>query len=255
MIQVKNKFDTRRFILALLAFIAGGAVPIQLVTLSFGYAQIVKGIPKGKEMMATAHDFALDYLFYIYIPALIALFIIALYSRKKYPDLFRRITIGFGFGALATFMLDSIRQVGVIYNFLPDDTLKMFGKLLTLGDEFEEFWFAGLAVHLLNGANFGLFYAFVFGKQNSYTSAVFWAILWGLVVETMMMNTPPMAPIVGPFGIDFAWPELFLVTLVAHIFFALTFGLLIQHFLKEEDKGWLWTFLVKKSQYKRKEIA
>lgn len=86
--QVKNSFDTKRFILVLLAFIAGGVVPIQLVTLSFGYAQIVKGIPKGKEMMATAHDFALDYLFYIYIPALIALFVIALYSRKKYPDLF-----------------------------------------------------------------------------------------------------------------------------------------------------------------------
>ncbi len=33
------KMDNRRVALATLAFVAGGAVPIQLVTLSFGYAE------------------------------------------------------------------------------------------------------------------------------------------------------------------------------------------------------------------------
>ncbi len=58
-----------------------------------------------------------------------------------------------------------------------------------------------------------------------------------------MMTGPPMAPIVGPFGINFAWPQLFLLTLVAHVAFGVTLGILAQHFLTDEDRDWLVPFL------------
>lgn len=242
------QFDWKRFWLILLALIAGGVVPIQLITLSFGYAQYIQGIAKGPEMIKAAHEFAMVYIPYVYIPSLAVLIAIVIYSKSRYRDLYRRIIVGFGVGAIATFALDAIRQIGVIHNFLPGDTPEMFGKMITLGDSFAETWPIGMAVHIINGANFGLFYAFVWGKRNSYKNALGWALFWAMIQETLMMIGPPMGPMVGLFGTDFSWPGLFIVTLIAHIFFGTTLGLLIQHFLKEDNKGWLWKFLVQKSQ-------
>lgn len=251
---MNSHFNWRRFFLILIAFVAGGAIPIQLVTLSFGYAQYIEGIPKGPEMIKEAHSFAMFYLPFVYIPGLVILLAVVLYSRRNLPDVFRRIVVGFGIGALATFALDAIRQIGVIHGFLPGDTPELFGKMITLGDTFGKTWPVGMLIHIINGANFGLFYAFVWGKRNSYKNALIWALIWSMVLELMMMIGPPMAPMVGPFGMNFSWPGYFIVTLVAHIFFGITMGLLIQYFLKEEDKGGLWAFLIKKSKSDEYEI-
>lgn len=174
--QTAGGIDRRRLALALLAFVAGGVVPIQLVTLSFGYAQYIKDIPKGPDLIPTAHEFAEWYVPLIYVPALTTLVLIAVYSRGRYPGLFRRIVVGFGMGAVAALALDAVRQAGVIYGWLPGDTPVMFGKTV-LGPEapFAAFYPVGLLVHYLNGANFGLFYAFVWGKRGSYAGAAFWA--------------------------------------------------------------------------------
>jgi hypothetical protein len=236
--------DTRRTVLAALAFIAGGAVPIQLVTLSFGYAQYVRKIGMGPRVIAVAHEFASWYILLVYLPALAALAAIALYSRRRYPDLFRRIWVGFGMGAVATIALDLARQAGVIHGWLPADTFVMFGKMATGSSNFFVYYTAGILVHYLNGANFGLFYAFVWGKRRSYKSAIGWATAWAMVIELGMMTAPPMAPMVGPFGINFAWPQLFLLTLVAHILFGVTLGILVQHFLADEDGRMLIPFLL-----------
>lgn len=67
---IRNK---KRAGLIVLAFIAGGAVPIQLVTLSFGYAQYVKTAFKGPELFVAAHEFAKVYILFVYVPALLAL--------------------------------------------------------------------------------------------------------------------------------------------------------------------------------------
>ncbi len=48
---------------------------------------------------------------------------------------------------------------------------------------------------------------------------------------------------VGLFGYNFAWPQLFILTFVAHVFYGITLGLLVQHFLAEEDRGGLPTFI------------
>ena len=58
-----------------------------------------------------------------------------------------------------------------------------------------------------------------------------------------MMTGPPMAPIVGPFGTNFAWPQFFLLTLTAHIAFGIVLGLLAHLWLQPEDQGGLLKFL------------
>jgi len=235
--------DPRRTWLAVLALVAGGAVPIQLVTLSFGYAQYGRGIAMGPRVFAVAHEFATSYIPWVYLPALFILVGIALYSRRRYPDLFRRILVGFGLGAVATLALDAVRQAGVIHGWLPGDTPVMFGKMATGSSNFARLYTVGLLVHYLNGANFGLVYAFVWGKRSSFRSAAIWATLWALILELGMMAGPPMAAMVGPFGVRYAWPQLFLLTFVAHIFFGVALGLLIQAFLTDEDQSWLLPFL------------
>lgn len=236
--------DRKRTVLATLAFIAGGAVPIQLVTLSFAYSQYVRGVRMGPHSIAVAHEFARWYLPLVYLPALLALAAIAAYGRRRYPGLFRRIVVGLSMGAVATLTLDAVRQAGVIHGWLPADTPVMFGKMATDSSRFALLYPAGLFVHYLNGANFGLFYAFAWGRRRSYPSAAFWATIWALVLELGMMTGPPMGPMVGWFGVRYAWPQLFLLTLVAHLFFGVTLGLLIQRFLSEEDGDWLLPFLL-----------
>jgi hypothetical protein len=235
--------DRKRFLLAAVAFVAGGAVPIQLVTLSFGYAQYVKGVEMGPRTFAVAHEFASIYIPFVFVPAMVALLAIAIYGRAHYPDLTRRIVVGFSMGVIATLALDAVRQAGVINGWLPGDTPIMFGKMATGSPDFVKIYSAGLLVHYLNGANFGLFYAFVWGKRSSYRSAAIWATFWALLLEIGMMTGPPMAKMVGMFGYNWAWPQLFELTFLAHVVFGIALGLLIQHFLKDEDSAWLWPFL------------
>ena len=235
--------NRKRTLLVLLALFAGGAVPIQLVTLSFGYAQYLRGVEMGPQMAAVAHEFAAWYLPLVYIPGLIVLAGIAFYSRSRFPGLYRRIVVGFGLGAVATLALDAVRQAGVIQGWLPGDTPVMFGKMATGSSTFAVYYTAGLIVHYVNGGNFGLVYAFVWGKRRSPLSAAFWATAWAMILELGMMIGPPMAPIVGPFGNRYAWPQFFVLTLVAHIAFGIALGLLIQHFLKDEDDSTLIRFV------------
>lgn len=152
--------------LALVVFLAGSAVPIGLVTLSFGYAQYVKGL-KGMAVVPSAHEFARLYIPFVYVPALALVAGIAGYCRRRYPAVFRRIVVGASAGALATLALDAVRQAGVIHGWLPDDMPAMFGMAATGSSSLAVFWPAGLAIHFLNGAGFGVFYAFVWGKRKS----------------------------------------------------------------------------------------
>ena len=238
-----SSLDRKRALLILTAFVAGGAVPVQLVTLSFGYAQYYKGVGMGPQVMSVANEFARWYVPFVWIPGLIVLVTVTAYARRRYPDVFRRIVVGLGIGAIATVALDAVRQAGVIHGWLPGDNPVMFGKMATDSASFVVFYPVGLLVHFLNGANFGLFYSFVWGKRRSYAIAVMWATLWLLIVELGMMTLPPMGPMVGLFGYNFAWPQLFILTLVAHVFFGVTLGLLVQHFLKDQDRGGLTTFI------------
>lgn len=232
-----------RVILILLALVAGGAVPIQLVTLSFGYAQYIRQEALGPKVIRTAHEFAAWYIPWVYVPGFIVLVLIILGTYRRYPDICRRIVGGLAAGAMATLALDAVRQAGVIHGWLPGDTPVMFGKMATGSSTFGVVYPVGLFVHYCNGANFGLFYAFVWGRRRTWGAAVGWATVWALIVEAGMMLGPPMGPMVGPFGVRYAWPQLFLVTLVAHIAFGVALGLLTQALLTDDDRGGLLRFL------------
>lgn len=237
--------DPARITLAALAFVAGGAVPIQLITLSFGSAQYVRDIPRGPALIPAAHQFAGIYFPFVYLPALAILAGIAFYSHRRHPALFRRIVVGLGAGAVGTLALDAARQAGVIHGWLPSDTPIMFGKLVAgPSAPFGLIYPLGLSVHYMNGANFGLFYAFVWGKRGSFRKAALWGTAWFMVVELGMMTLPPMGPMTGLFGTRFSWPGLFLVTLSAHLLAGLTVGLLTELWLSVEDRGWLLPFLL-----------
>lgn len=49
--------DMRRIVLTIVAFIAGAVVPVQIITPSFGYVGMVRGVPQA-EMIHTIHKFA-----------------------------------------------------------------------------------------------------------------------------------------------------------------------------------------------------
>ena len=238
-----NTFDPKRAWLVLLALFAGAAVPIQLVTLSFGYAQYYLGIAKGPKAIMTAHQFAAYYMPLVYIPSLVVLLLIALYCRRHYPDVWRRIWVGFCMGAISTLALDAARQAGVIHGWLPADMPVLFGNMVTASKDFAVFYSVGMFVHFMNGANFGLFYAFVWGKRDSQGAAIAWAVAWLLVVELGMMTLPPMGPMVGLFGVNYAWPQLFLITFVAHVLFGVALGFLVHHFLTNAERGGIIDYL------------
>lgn len=242
--KAEQGFDLRRTALVLLAFLCGGVVPIQLLTVSFGYAQYVQGVKPMKDAVPVAHEFASSiYIPFILLPALAALALIVAYAWRRYPDIARRILVGLAVGAAATISLDAVRVTGVVHGWLPADTPEPFGKMVTGSEVFAIYFPIGVLTHYSFGANFGLFYAFVWGKRKSYGKAVLWGAVWALLVELGMMTLPPMAPALGPFGIDYKWPQFFLTTLFAHILFGITLGLLVQHFLREEDRGGIFAFM------------
>ncbi|MBC8198393.1 MAG: hypothetical protein H8E60_10975 [Candidatus Marinimicrobia bacterium] len=237
----------KKSILTLIALFTAGFVPIQLVTLSFAYSQYYKGESLGPKMVITAHDFAVPYIYFVYIPSIIVFIGIWIYSKKNYPDLFRRLKVGVISGIMLTLALDVVRQNGVINGWLPQDVPMQFGKMVTGSNSFNSIFIAGLLVHFLNGINFGILYTFFFGKLKNYKTAMLAGTLLLFAIEIGMMVGPPMAKMVGPFGVNWAWPQLFLLTLTAHIFSGIACGLTAQFLLKEEDNKWLIPFLLNKN--------
>jgi hypothetical protein len=233
----------KKSVLTLLALFAGGFVPIHIIVLSFGYAEYYKVQDIGPKIIRVAHEFGGPYMLYIYLPAILLLIWIIFYSRRHYPDLYRRIIVGLAAGAIATIGLDWIRQMGVIAGWLPADTPEMFGKMVTGSNDFVEYYWVGQFIHFMNGADFGLCFTLFFGNYNSYKKTIFWAIIWMLIMEFFMMVGPPMGPMVGLFGTRWMWPQLFVLTFVAHIVHGFILGLLVHHWLKPDDNDWLLPFL------------
>jgi len=236
---------SKKSYLTLLALFTGGFVPIHLIVFSFGYAEYYKGIKMGPRVLKVAHEFGLPYALYFYIPAMLILLWIIFYSKKHFPDLYRRIVVGLSAGAIATIGLDWIRQMGVIETWLPGDTPTMFGKMLTGSNSLNSYFWIGQFIHFMNGADFGLIFTLVFGNFISYKKTIIWAIVWMLVMEFFMMVAPPMGPMVGLFGYNYMWPQLFILTFVAHVVHGTILGSLTHLWLKPTDNKWLWPFLKK----------
>lgn len=238
---------TKKSLLTLVALFTGGIVPIQLIVLSFGYSEYYKDQEIGPKIIRVAHEFGLPYFLYVYIPALLILTGIIFYSYKKYPDLYRRITVGLLAGAIATIGLDWIRQMGVMNGWLPADTPEMFGKMVTGSSNFNKYYWIGQFVHFMNGADFGLVFTLVFGNFKSLRKTILFAIIWLQIMEFFMMVGPPMGPMVGMYGVNWMWPQLFILTFVAHIVHGSILGILTHKWLNtDNDANWLLPYLLKK---------
>ena len=239
---MKN-LQSKKAVITILTLFAGGFIPIHLILLSFGYSEYYKVQAIGPKIIRVAHEFAVPYLFILYIPAIIFLIWSIAYTRKAYPDLHRRIIVGLGAGAIATIGLDWIRQMGVLNGWLPGDTPEMFGKMISGSNSYLKYYWVGQFAHFFNGADFGLVFTLVFGRFNTLKKTVFATISWLLVIELGMMVAPPMGPMVGLFGVKYLWPQLFILTFAAHVVYGTILGILAFYWLKEEDKTWLWPFL------------
>ena len=233
----------KKSVLTLLTLFAGGFVPIHLILLSFGYSEYYKAQAIGPKIIRVAHEFAVPYLYILYIPAIIFLIWVIIYTKKTYPDLYRRIVVGLGAGAIATIGLDWIRQMGVLEGWLPADTPTMFGKMITGSNSFIRYFWVGQFAHFFNGASFGLIFTLVFGRFHTLKKTTLVAISWLLLMELGMMVVPPMGPMVGLFVVRYLWPQLFALTFVAHVVHGAILGILSFYWLKEEDNTWLWPFL------------
>lgn len=219
----------KRTLLALVALLTGSAATPFLLLLAAGNAMWIQGLTSPPEFLPVMHAFANLYVPVVWLPSLALLAIIALYSRRAFPELYNRLWAGLLAGALATFVLDTFRQLGVIHGWLPADTVEMFGKMILGPGSPEMAWTSvGLIYHFLNGASFGVFLTLLFGRVHWL-----WAVVWALVVELGMMTLPPMGPVFGLFGAETGSPGLFLITLVAHVGYGTALGVLARGWVKD----------------------
>lgn len=214
-----------------LALVTGGAAPIGLLLVSTSIT-MARQPTNMREMMMSVHSVMRAYLPFLAL-SLFLLAAVLVVSYLFYPRLFDRIFTGLWAGAVATIALDAIRYpIGVELKTLPADMPTMFGKLIFGTDSVTPVILtAGYLYHFLNGASFGLVYTVVAGKASWY-----WGVVWGLIIEVLMMTTPPMLLMgVGPFGINTGAPWYFLTTLIAHVAFGAVLGLLVERFAKEKE--------------------
>ena len=214
----------------LIALLSGGVAPIGLLLVSTSIT-MARQPADMMAMLMSINSVMSSYMPFL-ILALLVLAIVLIFSYKSYPRLFNRAITGLWVGAVATIALDAIRYpIGVGLKTLPGDMPTMFGKFIFGTDDVTAgILLVGYLYHFLNGADFGIVYTLIAGKARWY-----WGVVWGLIIEALMMTTPPMLLMgVGPFGINTGAPWYFLTTLAAHIAFGTVLGLLAERFVKEE---------------------
>lgn len=214
----------------LIALLTGGAAPIGLLLVSTSIT-MARQPADMMAMMMSINSVMSSYIPFL-ILALLVLVIVLVFSYGAYPRLFNRAITGLWIGAVASIALDAIRYpIGVGLKTLPGDMPTMFGKFILGQDEVTGgLLLVGYLYHFLNGASFGIVYTLIAGKARWY-----WGVVWGLIVEVLMMTTPPMLLMgVGPFGVNTGAPWYFLTTLAAHIAFGVVLGLLAERFVKEK---------------------
>lgn len=210
-------------ILTPIALIAGGLSPLLVV---FASAKIIP----------------MPLLFWgIDVPGMLVLVGILLYSKQSgLHRLYHRLLIGIIGGILLTMALDVVRVSGVHLGYL-GDSVSLFGRMIVGEGMKAELtplnYSLGALYHFFNGISFGVLYSIVFGRTRWWGPVLFSVFF----VELGMMTLPPMAKMMGPFGIDkfgTVWNGMFIVTLLAHAAMGITFGIVNQKWGR--DKGLLF---------------
>jgi len=213
----------------LVALLTGGAAPIGLLLVSTSIT-MARQPADMMAMMMSINEVMQSYMPFLLLALPVFVMVVA-FNYRTYPRLFNRAITGLWAGAVASIALDAIRYpIGVGLHTLPGDMPTMFGKFILGQDEVTGgLLLVGYLYHYLNGAAFGIVYTLIAGKVRWY-----WGVVWGLIIEVLMMVTPPMLLMgVGPFGINTGAPWYFLTTLAAHIAFGAVLGLLAERFVRE----------------------
>jgi hypothetical protein len=172
----------------------------------------------------------------VLVPAELIFLGIFLYARASGMDrLAHRLGIGIVAGVALTIALDVVRYTTFKLGYLPSDMPVVFGKqILGLGMMAPPTTLAvllGYLYHALNGIAFATAFSVFFGKTRWWVAVLFSVFF----VEMGMMLLPPMAKMMGPFGIGkygTMWNEMFFSTLLAHIAMGVVLGLIEQRWGK-----------------------
>jgi len=174
---------------------------------------------------------------YIFLPALAALFGLALSDRYRGEGrLFRAVLVGLAGGLLAAVAYDLFRLPYVFANewglgsvVPPLKLFKVFPRFgaMILGQPLEQASYSmpahvlGWLYHFSNGATFGVMYVAIIGDPTRRHWA--WAVLMALALELGMLLTPyPQV-----FGIAIT-TRFVMVTIAAHAIFGVALGLTVR---------------------------
>ncbi len=144
---------------------------------------------------------------------------------RGHRTLVKQAMVGIAAGLMGTVGLEIVRHVGFLLGGMPGEMPKLLGVLLLDRFAMGPNWLsniAGWSYHFWNGASFGLIYAFLAGRGNTWL-ALGYATLIGI---GFMISPAALSLGVGLFGRDFGigFP---LTVMVAHIAFGLILGSLV----------------------------
>jgi len=220
---------------------------IIIIILSGASSSLLIFAPLGIISYATYRDVVI-------IPSVIAIFVIGILSRSKFPHITNRLFVGMGAGAIASFALEAIRIPSYMFTkWIPmDSMISLVGLFLTekitaLSEVKQVIMQSGVAMnlyhapldafmagalwHFWNGATFGIVYALVIGKGKWW-----YGMIWAFIIEIGMMFAPYLILMKGAFGIEhMAGYNLFVMTLLAHLAFGAVLGILVQKWKKGSE--------------------
>ncbi len=200
--------------------------PVLLVLLALGFASVGPLIfPVAQAGYANLAALAWQYL----LPAILALTVVAVLTRRSEVRISRAIIWGALAGALATLPLEAVRLAGFHYGFMPGNLPRLMGVLLldrfALGPS-PASDFAGWAYHFWNGASLGIIYALLLGTRRPTIG-----ILYGVAIGLGFMVSPVVVSLgVGYFGLQFSYgfPA---TVLLAHLGFGAALGIFSRRLL------------------------
>jgi hypothetical protein len=141
-----------------------------------------------------------------------------------------QLQIGTISGILATLAYDWLRLILVKvagFRFAPFDSLPLFGYLMIGKDApGQAALLAGIAYHYVNGITFAIAYCLLLGGRNWR-----WGILWALGLEAAMFTIYP-----GWLDLKAVMKEFTIVSLLGHVAYGTTLGILSQRALSNERR-------------------
>ena len=153
------------------------------------------------------------------LPAMVALLVLVVTLRNRFPQLGTDLLIGAVGGLLGAVAYDVVRIPAHVTGYRVYGTISVFGLWLLDAEKSSRFTeLAGWSFNYLNGISFGMMYA-LFMRGRHWL----WAVAWAFVLETLAVVTP--------FGRIFGLRgnvTLLVIAFAAHIAYGVPLGWAVQ---------------------------